>query len=196
MTALHPIPTEYRNTRFRSRLEARWAAVFDLLGWRWSYEPVDLAGYIPDFLVRGRNSSAPDLLVEVTGALEYGDLAERAEDVRRWTRTDALVVGTEISWWVARRDGERYPNGLLSTRDTYGVDDAPELCQGFIARARCGNWSVDCLAYGWGARVACCATEARHDNKHCRDGDDAAGDEAQLERIWAQAGNMTQWRPR
>lgn len=47
------IPTAYGGVNFRSRLEARWAAMFDLLGWRWEYEPLDLDGYIPDFLVRG-----------------------------------------------------------------------------------------------------------------------------------------------
>lgn len=45
------IPTMYNNVQFRSRLEARWAACFDLLGRRWQYEPIDLNGWIPDFLV-------------------------------------------------------------------------------------------------------------------------------------------------
>ena len=43
------IPTLYRGIQFRSRLEARWAACFDGLGWRWDYEPLDLNGWIPDF---------------------------------------------------------------------------------------------------------------------------------------------------
>ena len=45
------IPTTYGGTRFRSRLEARWAAFFDLVGWKWEYEPVDFDGWCPDFLV-------------------------------------------------------------------------------------------------------------------------------------------------
>lgn len=43
------IPTTYKSTMFRSRLEARWAAFFDLLEWKWLYEPVDFNGWIPDF---------------------------------------------------------------------------------------------------------------------------------------------------
>lgn len=43
------IPTRYGGTQFRSRLEARWAAFFDLNGWAWDYEPVDLSGWCPDF---------------------------------------------------------------------------------------------------------------------------------------------------
>lgn len=43
--------TEYAGTLFRSRLEARWAAFFDALGWAWLYEPIDINGWIPDFRV-------------------------------------------------------------------------------------------------------------------------------------------------
>lgn len=42
-------PTTYNGVNFRSRLEASWAAFFDLCGWRWEYEPVDLKGWVPDF---------------------------------------------------------------------------------------------------------------------------------------------------
>lgn len=45
------IPTEYAGVRFRSRLEARWACFFDLICWSWDYEPLDIAGWTPDFLV-------------------------------------------------------------------------------------------------------------------------------------------------
>ena len=43
------IPTKYADVLFRSRLEARWAAFFDLQAWKWEYEPVELNGWIPDF---------------------------------------------------------------------------------------------------------------------------------------------------
>lgn len=43
------IPTTYNGVNFRSRLEARWAAFFDLCGWQWDYEPFDLDGWAPDF---------------------------------------------------------------------------------------------------------------------------------------------------
>lgn len=46
------IPTFYEGVRFRSRLEARWAAYADLSGWSWKYEPIDLKGWTPDFLMR------------------------------------------------------------------------------------------------------------------------------------------------
>src|SRR5260221_13272797 len=44
-------PTRYGDTLFRSRLEARYAAYFDLCGFGWEYEPVDFKGWTPDFRV-------------------------------------------------------------------------------------------------------------------------------------------------
>lgn len=47
------LPTVYRGNQFRSRLEARWAIVFDLIGVPWQYEPEGFAlpsgNYLPDF---------------------------------------------------------------------------------------------------------------------------------------------------
>ena len=51
-----PFPTKYKNILFRSRLEARWAAYFDLDKIPWDYEPaINFSGWIPDFsLTMGR----------------------------------------------------------------------------------------------------------------------------------------------
>ena len=58
------IPTVYKGIRFRSRLEARWACFFDMIGQKWQYEPYDLAGWIPDFAIQvGRGFK--NTLVEV-----------------------------------------------------------------------------------------------------------------------------------
>lgn len=46
------IETIYNSHRFRSRLEASWAAFFDIMRWEWDYEPIDLDGWIPDFAIR------------------------------------------------------------------------------------------------------------------------------------------------
>ena len=47
----HGIPTMYRGLAFRSRNRATWAAFFDLMCWDYEYEPYDLRGYIPDFVL-------------------------------------------------------------------------------------------------------------------------------------------------
>ncbi len=49
--AIQSHPTLYNGVWFRSRLVARWACFFDLVGWTWEYEPIDLDGWTPDFRV-------------------------------------------------------------------------------------------------------------------------------------------------
>lgn len=50
-----PIPTKYNGVQFRSRLEARWALVFDRSDLDWHYEPegyqLPSGWYVPDFFV-------------------------------------------------------------------------------------------------------------------------------------------------
>lgn len=46
---IKPIPTKYNDVQFRSRLEARWAAFFDLLEWEWSMSLVTLMDGFPTF---------------------------------------------------------------------------------------------------------------------------------------------------
>ncbi len=59
---IKPKPTRYKDTLFRSRLEARWAVFYDLLGIRWEYEKEQAFvtgartwgpeyGYKPDFFL-------------------------------------------------------------------------------------------------------------------------------------------------
>jgi hypothetical protein len=61
------IPTIYNSRRYRSRLEARWAAYFDILGLDHEYEPSDLGGWSPDFLIR---TSGIPVLAEVKPIVE------------------------------------------------------------------------------------------------------------------------------
>lgn len=56
------IPTTFDGVNYRSRLEARWGAFFTILGWDFVYEPVDLNGWAPDFMIRG---PAGQTLIEV-----------------------------------------------------------------------------------------------------------------------------------
>tara|TARA_B110000483_G_scaffold228800_2_gene292031 strand:+ start:202 stop:1503 length:1302 start_codon:yes stop_codon:yes gene_type:complete len=49
---------------FRSRIEAQWAYVFDVMGFDWEYEPLDLKGYIPDFILKYKGTP---ILIEIKG---------------------------------------------------------------------------------------------------------------------------------
>ncbi len=95
------IPTLYRGVQFRSRLEAKWAAFFDAMGWPWQYEPFDLAGWIPDFLI-GRHivaeikpvTSYPNEVIrEIDAALPV----ERDIDGRyEWPQCEPIVLGCTV----------------------------------------------------------------------------------------------------
>lgn len=64
----HALQTRYAGCHFRSRLEARWAKFFDLMGIAWDYEPEVFDGptrYLPDFWLPELN-----LWVEVKGSLD------------------------------------------------------------------------------------------------------------------------------
>lgn len=71
---MNAIPTHYNGINFRSRLEAKWARFFDLLGWTYEYEPIDLDGYIPDFVLMFGKPTA----VEIKPAFNEADLKSQA----------------------------------------------------------------------------------------------------------------------
>lgn len=86
-------PTTYNGVRFRSRLEARWAAFFDLNAWKWSYEPVDLAGWVPDFIL---HMPLADVYVEVKPAspVDSSNTSyKKAFDY--WRKFQVLLLGVE-----------------------------------------------------------------------------------------------------
>lgn len=79
---IQAINTYYSGHHFRSRLEARWAHVFNDLGIRWEYEPQgyhvgeDRRPYLPDFLL-------PDIgwWVEIKGSQDRLDMSLLADAV-------------------------------------------------------------------------------------------------------------------
>lgn len=80
--SIKPIETVYRGYRFRSRLEARWAVFFDLLGVEWQYEPEGFESnghrWLPDFWLPESNT-----WIEVKGS----DKALRAD----WEKLVAML---------------------------------------------------------------------------------------------------------
>lgn len=67
-------PTTYAGVNFRSRLEATWAAFFDLAGVPWQYEPIDLDGWVPDFVIRSP-AHDKDTFIEVKPINELSQLS-------------------------------------------------------------------------------------------------------------------------
>ena len=113
MVEVASIPTVYAGIQFRSRLEARWAAFFDAMGWRWSYEPIDRDGWIPDF-----NATINGIarLVEVKPAPSIEALEDYAVNGRQLSEAPdgTLVLGAHpieaaigVTMHVSRSLGRR-----------------------------------------------------------------------------------------
>jgi hypothetical protein len=95
------IPTTYAGTRFRSRLEARWAAFFDLAGLEWEYEPCDMDGWCPDFalMVNGAAVYAevkPVALIkrDFPECLKLPDDPAFGKAKRHWKKVWVLLLGS------------------------------------------------------------------------------------------------------
>lgn len=95
MSKISPVPMVYAGVRFRSTLEADWAATFDALDWFWSYEPeaacVDGVNYLCDFYL-----STMRVWAEVKGPhderLDKTQALYRALDPDAWYPDRPLVV--------------------------------------------------------------------------------------------------------
>lgn len=121
------IETIYKGHRFRSRLEARWAVVFDTLGIEWQYEPqgyecgVRLTkslwweeypriNYLPDFWLPGEG-----VFVEVKGEFTSEEKLIRFLDCAAY-----LSLGETQFGYTEDAVGAR-PVVVLGPRMTYGV---------------------------------------------------------------------------
>lgn len=180
MTA-RTIPTKYDGTQFRSRLEARWAAFFGLVGWRWEYEPLDLNGWIPDFALIGKKETT---LVEVKPvawrddpvAVQACSKAERAVHDSGHP-CEILLLGFAWSETIAGGSGVGW------------------LCEWYDASTATGAcWAVAPFSSlgGIGFHHDYASYHNRITGEY--DGDAGAFAEAPLE-LWREAGNATQWQP-
>lgn len=172
------IPTEFRGIMFRSRLEARWAAAFDALKWPWEYEPLDLEGYIPDFVL----SFARPLLVEIkpTVALEPWTEAERKIERSGWDG-EAMILGTGSLW------ATKYPIDMQPAIGRFGerVDGSWQWDSARLFWcSTCGKPSVLSEGGSWQCRRSGCAPGG---------GNEHLSNAFAWPSIWAEAGNLVQW---
>lgn len=204
-------PTRHDGTQFRSRLEARWATFFDIQGWRWEYEPFDLDGYIPDFVIMATRP----LLVEVKPLLWPHEPCRLA--IREGADYDAGKEPCDDCWHCAAakidrsgwRKGDVWIVGISSvlTTDTsfyeakcgwhgqaYAEEGSPAHAPFGWSEANWG-WCDDCN------RVTIVSEEMGWDCSWCGvyigKAYSAHNDVEvpRLQRDWKEAGNRTQWRP-
>jgi hypothetical protein len=187
------IPTTHAGWNFRSRLEAKWAHLFTLLGWRWQYEPIDLDGYIPDFVISGKSKR---LLVEVKPFIDLDEkdcpattcgscpgCIQAKIDGSGW-KGDAIIVGTSPVMepftdctygprfgWHGQQFAEDDKCSL--SWDRRGEWSFCDRCSQYTVVNRLMRW--ECSLCGWGIGKAGCA-------------------DLMLLTYWSRAHNATQWR--
>lgn len=176
------IPTTYRQARFRSRLEARWARFFDLVGWSWIYEPMDTGDWIPDFLVTG----AASFLVEVGPCELLSEFSAKAAKPIAAFPPRPAVEGTSERITVVLGLGPLMPDGRFGylTNDEWGQGTAPavfalcRVCRSFGIYHESGSYQMQpCGHRGDGGHV----TEV---------------EPSELNDLWNAAGAAVQWRRR
>lgn len=172
------IPTTYANVLFRSRLEARWAAMFDLMMWPWDYEPIDLEFYIPDFILR---FPSEPVLCEVKPALYADDLWPHSKKIVKsgWDGQFLIVGGA-----LLRSGSGQTTFGITSERigESVGIFDHA-VCHRCAA---CGRISYHHESGGWGCPVGGCESD---ESLILPVGD------PEIRNLWNAAGTRVQWRP-
>ena len=186
-------PTTYRGTRFRSRLEARWAAFFDLAGWQWIYEPGDYEGWAPDFALVGEQDTT---LVEVKpiewsgsrAAMEREALA-RTDLEKFWGQhgREVLLLGSypvkiddSAAWGMAL--------GLLHNEQWTGGQADRSRCD--LAALWAGHKHVLDFSASDGSYAY------RMGGQYDGDGHLRPVDHILIDHLWGAASRLTQWRAR
>lgn len=170
------IPTLFANTQFRSRLEARWAHLFSEMRWQWEYEPFDTNGYIPDFLIIGKNP----LLIEVKPVATYEEAKKVAAGL------------PELPYPVVVVGCIPFLHGELDCAGCYWEGDHDSV----MAWSHCGEGTCGYLRFvpawlGWENYPDSCEHTHKPGLQMGRSGDTA---ELFIEATWTRARNATQWK--
>lgn len=181
-----------RGTHFRSRNEATWAYFFDLLGWQWEYEPFDLKGYIPDFILKFKEP----LLVETKGTVYMKDLFDYADKIKYsgWDK-EYVIVGSTIF----KNNNDIESIGILG-ECTYSSDNSESTHkatslslihtlpdESFMFKCNvCKQYSIANTYGSWKCRVNGCHNGYSHIDPCCND---------EIQKLYACAKNKSQWRP-
>jgi hypothetical protein len=171
------IPTLYRGITFRSRVEACFACFFDNASWQWEYEPADLAGYIPDFVLRFYRP----LLIEVKADYSLDLLAQHCGKIERsgWEHEALITLGAPDA-----QQGGAPIIGLLGERNDMPREFAWQWSPArMFTCLSCGSLSVLAEDGDWRCRVC-----------GAGDGNSHVGTVDGELKEWALAKNRVQWR--
>lgn len=203
---MNAIPTKYNGVQFRSRLEARWAAFFDLCGWPWEYEPLDLDGYIPDFILTLHRA----VLVEVKPIVRWpcgvkqcvdarcyhdAEITDAFEKVRSsgWV-DEAVVVGATLQ----SEDWTGFPLTLGHFAIDQNLDETVRLLSvSSIGTACVAMWCSHCdrpsfCSAEWSWRCRVCGVYEGNETLDLKTHNGEA--HRAFISAWREAGNLAQWK--
>lgn len=195
VAGLSGIPTKYRGVVFRSRLEAKWAAFFDLLDIPWNYEPYDLPGWIPDFSI-----GCEGLLVEVKPFTNTHQWNEEVQTIHRAVRnenwydefdqsghTEFLLLGESPRFYVEDSTwGQGFVIGWLYD------GEFRELVNGWCGKCDHGDTTIISVQGRWFNRL-----NRRRDKLSKGKMDLPLGPRIEVIReLWGDAQKVTQWKKR
>lgn len=182
------IPTEYRGYIFRSRLEAKWAAFFDLLGWRYEYESCDFDGWIPDFVIFG----AKPIYVEVKPVSDFPeDVAAKID--ASGCEDETLIVGLTLIQENTSYSPSLYI-GWLNENDT---EQGWGMGWGL---APLGRWIGNDSAKKGDGRIGFCHYEGSYHDRITGAYDGGSHGQPisneEVVELWHKAANIVQWQPK
>jgi hypothetical protein len=175
------IPTVYKGIEFRSRLEAKWAIMFDLLDWPWHYEPIDLDEYIPDFFI---DFGLQQFFVEIKPAMRKEEMREAMDKIHRASegRNETFLIlggspGYELNNHTWFLDTLMFQPGWGEFDDAY-LAGCP-TCKRLVPLTKNGGWGFPCCPV------------PNDDNKHYYHEESARN---LPEIFWAEATNRSKYR--
>ena len=186
---IRSFPTVYKGRQYRSRLEARWAAFFDLLGWNAEYEPFDLGSWSPDFLL---SAGGVEILVEIKPITSFDHAVAQKMNAACMKNSNASFEGNLLLLGSApRRHGKFVQLGWLGLSNSETLEtgwhptpfwwaqsaERPVFMPDFLF--------VDPSGLGWSGHM----TDDNGPGYPCSN--NFYADETM--RIWAQATNLVQW---
>lgn len=204
------VPTVYHGVQMRSRLEARWAAFFDLCDVKWDYEPFDLPGWFPDFKVHniclssyfsaeeqrenhlGESSTGArptTALIEVKPIHAFGDAVLDSER----HGGDLEVLGE-----AARKINKANPEGVVLILGAEPFRVTGSVYEYHVEQTALEGSENMWYCHGFApSRVPGLPEQRRWRARFVRVGLTPAGeydDQIDIEAAWKQAGNMVQYR--
>ncbi len=157
---MKPIETAYNGYRFRSRLEARWAVFFDMLGIAYEYEKegyhVGSMWYLPDFWLPQQ-----DCWIEIKGQKPNEQERHRAEALAKFTKKDVYLFSGPIPLPDSSFN-EKGPMGCYEYGDGAEVFFWSDEVAGEVASDHPYWWCecpvcgvLDICFCGWSERLSC-----------------------------------------